>query len=368
MLLYREKSGYLGSQGKIQYTTSWDKTSMSRDAEIFFYPKNPDSVVDIGVSDNLNDVEVFHYPHTRKDIVNFLNKKEDEVKILLQLALEKFPGRSLFTIDAADMKIIEDDDFTCYRPSKVFKYNFFTFQGPGGAGTFPTVFMISNQQDNGSYKYVFNTQVYTSHYCLKAAQIHTQFGKNLTYILANSVERKKFIGDDVPSIDSIQFPTNGRDRIPSFLRTDALQACFEKWGLNDLKVSGDKLLLLPGPSSEEVIDAQVLENLQYVLSKDEVDNVRDRALRIQRSVLDKNEILVTELMAHGVRETFACLPAQDRIIPISLDIGGIARKMCLFQGKVYVIPVNKKTEWDVYFGADPDSFVECTEETYPTTF
>ena len=368
MLLYREKSGYVGSHGNIRYATPWDRNVMSRDAEIFFYPKNPDNVVEIGVSDHANDIEVYHYPHTRKDIVSFLNKKEGDVVILLELAKEKFPGRTLFAIDANDMKILEDEDFTCYRPSKVFPHNLFTFQGNGGAGTFPLIFVMNNQGNTGGYRYVFNTQVFTSHYCLKAAQIHTKFGKAFTYILANSIERKKFIGDEVPSIDSIQFPTNGRERIPSFMKTDALENCFEKWGLNDLKVSGNEVLLLPGPTSQELAETQALENLQYVLTKDEVDNIKDRALRIQRGVLDKNEILVTDLMAHGVRETFACLPAQDRIIPVSLDIGGIARKMCLFQGKVYVIPVSKKTEWDVYFGADPDSFVECTEETYPSIF
>lgn len=364
MLLFREKTGFAGSQGMIKYTTPWDKFATSRDAEILFYPRSLENVVDIGHDEN-GDVEIFLYPHNRKDLLKFCEDNSTELYHLLKLAEEKYSKKSLFTMDLETKKVIEDEDFTSYRPAKDFKYNMFVFSGANGASTFPFVYVISNQQANGDYKHVFNVQAFTSHYCLKAAGIHTDFGKALTYILACSIERRKFIGDKVPSIDSIQFPTNGRNRIPSFYKTSLMDAFMTKCRTQDVIMTKDDVILLPGPSSDEVAETEVLDNLSYVLSKDEVDNVRDRAIRIQKEVRDKNSILVTDLMAHGVRETFACLPAQDGIIPVNLDIGGIARKMCLFQGKIYVIPVNKKTEWDIYFGADMDSFVECTEETYP---
>lgn len=366
MLLYREKSGYGHSVGMIRYITSWDKIAMSRDAEIFFYPKGPGNIVDIGVGESPLDIEVFQYPHCRKDLLTFLTKRESEVRMLLDLALEKFPGRTLFTVDVEEMKILEDDDFTTYRASKERKYNLFSFQARNGTGTFPLVFVVSEQHEAGDYKYLLDTQVFTSHYCVKAARIHTLFGKNLTYILANSIERGKFIGSKIPNIGSINFPTNGREHPPVFIKTDAFEAFMEKCGVDTLKASGKEVILLPAPENQQDADTEALQNLQYVLSKDEVDNVKARALRIQTQVLQKNSISVQDLMAHGVKETLACIPVQNGIIHIDLDIGGIARKMCLYKEKVYVIPVNKKTEWDIYFGADPDFFVECTDETYPT--
>lgn len=365
MLLFSRKTGYNGSKGMIQYATSWDKHAMCRDAEIFFYAKNPENIIDIHQGQSEKDVEVLTYTHNRDDIMSFCTKKEAALIDLFNLAKQKFPDRKIFTVDADSMKIIDDEDFTCYRPSKIFKYNYFTFQGKGTANTFPTTFMIASQTGSGQYKWVFGAQVFTSHYCLKAAGAHTKFGKSFTYILATSVERRKFTGDVVPTIMSIDFPTNGRETLPAFYRTESFRAFMEKCQADNLKVVDGEVLLLSGPTPLEVAEADTLDNLAYVLSKDESDS-SEVALRIQKQVLDKNSVSVTDLMQHGVINTFKDIPVQSGIIPVDLDVGGIARKMCLYQGKVYVIPVMEKTEWQFYFGADPDFFVECNEETYPT--
>src|SRR5688572_4534942 len=189
MILYKNKSGYIGSYGVIKYIGIWEQTLFQKDAEILFYPYNPENLVDVwGVSDK--DLDVYIYPHNKKDMAVVCAKKEQIIHALHAEAMKLFPTRYTFTIDVEREKLLSPEDFVVLTPSDSYQYNVFAFETKSGDSTFPFIFCVESQKYNGDYKDVFSTQVFTSHYVAKAAGKHTEMGKNLTYLLANASMRK----------------------------------------------------------------------------------------------------------------------------------------------------------------------------------
>lgn len=352
MILFRDKSVGYSSYGLIKHLTIWSE-EFNRQGGILFYPKNPQDVVEITAGDREGDFEIFMGTHNKKGITEYCTTIEKTLYDLLQSLISKNKERKTFIINLDELSEVTKQDFISYSPQTAYPHNLFIFDLTSDEGGFPKIYSINSPDPKGTHKYTLNAMAFSSHNSIKCAGIPTLFGKNLLYILTASKISGKFTGDDFPILNSIYFGTSKREDIPSFLDTKNLESFVEKSGAKNLKNVGGSI------EDVEEIDSLVPDTLL-------VENLDNVTLRIQKTVLNQNMIYLSDLICIGAEKTIECVPIKDIIIPIMVDFGTGIRKMCLKEGKIYVLTWSKDYDWRNFLGEDSDLLINCSEEDFPS--
>jgi len=362
MLIIEDKAGTKVDSGLLRQLTKYDKI-YSTGAPMKFYPLDAESLVDVHYSADGKNLMVWVYPFNLNNIKVIIKEKESALYSLINSALYiKGKTRSMFTVNISNMSIITKEDFKSLVPINNRSHNAFIFDTEISGG-FPSIY-VQPEEIASDFKDILAVQAYSSYVQMKPANHPTEFGKNITYILTNSALKGTFVGDKFPNLISIDIPHSSSEELPEGLDTKELEIFAEKCELYKVKRTNK------GFTVEEDTALAVIPKKEEENETEYVDEYSDKAtsLRIQKSVLEKNSINLSEVLGLGVSQTISALPITDTIITINLDIHGIFKKMCLKEGKFYFVLIRPNEDWSFYLGEESVHFVECTEETYPKKY
>lgn len=349
-------------RSNIKFITSYSSVYKTQ-APMKFLPTSPTNLVAVIMDVNSGDFDVFYYTFTRTDIEVLLKEKEGELLTLIlhEISLNGGSTKNSFTVDVEKMKVIHSEDFKSLSPLD-FYYNAFIFDTNASEG-FPNIYIQTRGEKHN--KYLLGVQAFNSYVAMKPADKPTKFGKTLSFILTASVLSGKFTGDNFPDLHSIDIPSSTLDELPDFLDTRALDTFTEKCELHKIKRVGGKYVIEEDDPKEIVlVEAEEPDEK----SNEDFYNEKEAVLAIQRSVLEKNSVNFSQILGCGVEKAISSIPLQNEIVDVNLDIHGIFKKMCLFEGKFYMILTNPENDWQFYLGNESDFFVPCSEETFPRKY
>ena len=358
MLVTDKKTGYSTSSGRIKYVTPWSK-EMAGKGSMRFYGDEIHRLVDV-IKDKDGTYRVFTYPHNTNDIITQVNKRDKEIGALYDDLKAVSPNDDIFTIvipDADDVAImpIKEDDFTDYYPSASLEDEMFIFKSELSSSY---TYWVFDQHNRKTYPEVLHTLASMSHDMMDCADKPTQTGMEFAYILLNSRRNREF-SPVTPYLSSMNFPTSGRAEVSQWLKTDALMKFVEECGAHNLTTSTESVK----DDASELVGALVDED-DEMYGKPSMETL---LLRIQKQVLDKMSINLSDIFQVGLSKVIASLPLSTVIIDVHLDVPEVGRKMCIHEGIFHLIPLSKDTKGIFEFFGEPEEMfmVHESEDTFP---
>lgn len=343
---YTNRSGFEETTVKrplnIKHVTSWSP-EMESSGPMRFFDGDPKGVIDVSLVKDEKEpyISVNIYPNTpiKIDIGLMLLHKEKELVELVENS-----GQIVVSINAETMKIVTSEDFTKYTPQfegSSSDYCMFIFQEEAPV-KYPRIFAVQRANMTGIYSNLLRVQAASSHDIFTPV-VATGFGVKLTYCLLNQqITRGNF---DMPSLDfkSIKLPTNGQSSPTNYLNISRLLEIFDKSG-------ADKLV----QSSNGIVDEIPAKTGNYELEDAMV-----------RQFVERETFNLTDVVNFGVAETIALTPERNPLVPIELDISGIAKRMCIFDKKLHILPTKDDFDLELIFGDDIDDIIVDDEDTFP---
>jgi|WetSurMetagenome_2_1015567.scaffolds.fasta_scaffold67187_2 hypothetical protein len=352
MIASKKLTGYGTSVGNILYVTVWN-TCFKTDGEMRFLPGDYDKIADVYLEEN-NTLIVALYPFTDANLVMASAEKfEAEIRALVEGS-----NQEILTLRFLDTGIspILGKDFIDYFPSFQVKDEMFIFDIPEESGGFPVVYFMPKETRTSVGLSVLDVMAHASHETYKMASNGTDFGRELMYCLINSKLLGQFTAA-IPNIGNVEFPTNGRDAIPSFYNIEKLKEIIAKSGVEKL----------PAASTTKISD----KDIPAVVDDDDDDILIHTALSggyedvIVGDILKNGTANLSDIVNYGIPETVGLTMESDFVIEIHIDIPDIAKKMCVYHGVFYVIPLSDKFDPEESFGEDPSYFAIVDEKSFP---
>jgi hypothetical protein len=317
-----------------------------------------DTVVDLEVSGEL--VVVNSYPHNNKDMVRKLVSK-------YPTAIEEFAKKNAkdtlmrfvtVVLTEDGVRAIQESDFDGYFCSDEVKTEMFIFKTSIDKGGFPHIYVMEEQTRIGPYKDCLKFFAQTSRDLADPIALQTLSGKELTYILYNSWSRGGF-EPEVPSMSQLKFPTRGNSEIPHYLKSDSLRH-FGEVVSRSLHVQTDGKEIITDTEEETV-------RLPFTNPFGSVDDaILERW--VKQGIKDASCVSLSDLFAFGLEETIQLITDHERIISVVMDIPDAAKKMCIYQGQLHILPLRQEFDPETMFGVSLESCRICTEDTYPKYF
>lgn len=363
MITHSRLTGYGNSVGNIARVDMW-KDIFSTSAEMFFLPGEINTVADCTITDyEKNVMDVACYPFSNENSVAGLAEKYANELLQLLKYLEEKTGRTQHTI-FFDMEKgpqeITSEMFTRWFPFYQIKDELFIFDCPEDAGGFPSIYWMSKDHQTGSNTNILHIMAESSHFTYKPAGKPTQTGKEFLYMIYQSNAVKRF-APERPRLNEVHFPNNGKDSIPAMLNITALDKLFIETGVEKLSTASQPADIQPTSEEKE-------EPKPDTKAAQEVQKLSQYEDALIRGALEKESVNLTDMYTVGIEETLALLGDSNFIIDVFLDMPGIARKMCIWGGKVHMIPPQNDENFDPedFFGESLDNFVLCTDDNFPT--
>lgn len=359
MILYRRFSGWGKQSYLIKRTTPW-LPEMKTEGEMLFYNDDPKFVVDIAVGDSPDTVEVVTYPMTpdNMDIGILLEGHEDILQGILKKANDENNGQSVVTFNVKTLLPLTREDFTRLAPDLQYPLQLFLFDCEKEGTGFPFLYLMSQDTCTGVYRNLFRIQALCSRWVYKSAN-PTRFGKRAVFSLFNSLfdSSKDFV---LPFVDlsTLNFPTNGLSEANEHLLYDDWDKLMEQSGVQKLIQTKDGITFEDEPNPmDDTPDVEVnpfgipsgSENLESF---------------IQSNYLDRHSVPFTAMMELGIEETIMILPGKV-VIPVEMDMPQVAKKMCLYEGMVHIIPTKDIELLDEIFEDLHLIVVHENEDSYP---
>jgi hypothetical protein len=346
MIMVDKKSGYAQNALLISYVSIWD-SAFATDGAMRFYDKPLAEVVDVTVTWDVAGtpiVRIASYPHNPGDLVAMYTSREKEIIDLWSKARDFFrtKHRTTFTMDLRAGKFLTPDDFSGYSPIKS-QDNMFIFDSEFSTGGFPCIYVFPSNQAYGDYQEVFPVQSYSSKMIAKLANTSTREGRIFVYRLLNSYRQGKWVPEVNSGIERVHFPTSSQETLPRYMNVEKLKERAESAGVE----------FIARVEPETTI-------------KKDLGN--ESMLKIQKEVLDKGTVQLSDLFTVGLLEVIRSLPIKDTIVPINQDVSGGFEKACIFEGKLHIIPGAADPDFDYpsCMGESEEFFViHQTEDTYP---
>lgn len=368
MILHRDLSGYGVACGNISYISIWNKVFAAK-GPMKFYPGDYSHIVELGF-DSENDVTLYTYPYNDKNKVNVLAEKY--IKELEELLQEASKAEEILIT----VKLEEDgpvrickDDFRNYYPSSKGKDELFIFDVPESDGGFPSIYHYKNIP--GHHAQSLDVLAQSSHTCFLPADSSTAEGKQFFYMMCRSKALGIFSSQVPHDIQNVHFPTRKDAIIPARLNTTELRKLLEGKTANLIKTergwsyTKGATKSVPEEKEEEsdVIDAGDVQDIppdktQLIVYNGHEGNIIEDALT-------KCAVNLSDIIAFGFQQTLRLLGATDIPVDVFLDYGELVRRMCVFAGFFYVIPIDEKDSMSEIFSEDDDLFIKCTKENYP---
>ena len=373
MVIYERLTGYQNSHYLVRYTTPWT-TIFRKNAAMKFFKGDVERVVDISKSDDYPTLRVGFYPHNKgKQLEPIIEKFEDKIRDMIVAEKAAGANRDAFTFKILDdgVELLTLKDFENYYPVTASNSEIFTFLETG-EGSFPEVFFVDSTQRKGLQSSWLEVFARSSHMTMKPFGLQTPVGKKFTYMLLASSVAGKFVSE-IPDLLNVSMPTSSHEELPSQLNVEAFCKLLESGRIKKLVMMDGKEIVedsateeTPNESSEEGLDgAEVLATLK----SEGVREVNPFGYNLEDSIIESvmkdMPINLTDIINYGVTELFSLIGNLDKVIEVYPDIPHIAKKMCVFQGKVHMVPLYQTFEPDEFFGESIELFVMCSEANYP---
>lgn len=361
MIIYEKLTGFQNSHYVLRYVTPWT-TIFQENAVMRFLKENINRLVDVTVDDGPTQaLKIATYPHNRGlKLEEVIEKYEDKIRYLIQTEKALGTDQELFTLVVLvdDVRLLRKEDFENYYPATVSGNEAFIFQGEGDVG-FPTVYFIDGNQRTGLQHSWLEVYARSSHMALKPSGKQTAFGKRFTYMFLSSVVNGKF-NPKIPDLLNMSMPSSPTEEIPSHLNMKTFTDLIESGRVRKLIMQNGK----------EVVEAEVIETESEKTDKEEArDSFPNPLMNLEENIVDAVmngiPINLTDIFNYGLSELIRLIGNLDKVVEVQPDMPNIAKRMCLFQGKLHMIPYAKDFEPDDFFGDPIEFFVLCDETNYP---
>jgi len=352
MITHAKYTGYSQSKECIEYVGVWSQL-LEKDFPMFFYDGSLHNIADVSLEDK-DDLRIGTYNFTNENHVTPLASKfEADLRIVLKALFQETGRKSAtFVFEPGMLKMLQQSDFKRFYPNFQLQDELFIFECNAEEGGFPDIFCMPKSSRQGLYINLLDVMALCSHELYVPATLETPFGRELTYILTQSKILGKFAPGS-PDLNSVPFPTSGKIRIPTSLNTEKLQKVLDNLGLEKVTVI---------PPKEQTTAIVPVNPASFVGPPGNITDLEDK---IVKDILDKSTVSLSDLCENGITETLQLLGSLEEPIEIFMDVPQVAKKMCLFQGSVFMIPFDTQLEPDEFFAEPIELFSMCTEENYP---
>jgi len=339
MILFRSNSGYGVPTENFSYKTIWTIGEIKSPIKFLSWDLDLSKLVDVKF-DGI-DIEIFHYPHNGKEFITDYSPKtvQEALEANITGRFKNLVGRIItINIETFEFITIKHFEGISRMSQKVCGFVGFTYNLPSGG--FPKIYVCEKTSYSDNNQGVFDTITESSRYVTSPVNHATTLGKYLLFKLhmsAYGIAKEP----NHPPLSQVPFSYNERWLPQSTLDVEDLIKIAQSKG-NTLK-----------KTTKGITDTTSLVS------------TRETAVIIQKQILDRGSVLFTSMLDYGVQETLDINPLKDVIISVELDLSGIARKACLFEGKIYIIPIERDFDYETYIGIPDDSLILCSEETFP---
>lgn len=348
MITYKNCTGYGNSNGMIVYLSAWS-TEGSTPGGMRFFPGPVEMIVDAQITSE-NTLLIYVYPHNNKEEVGKLAEKLEKqiVEEILSAKVKVNTSREIWTIQLLENGVhaLTQNDFCDYFPSSEVKDTLLIFETIAESVKFPKIFVFSKEQRGGSTKYIVNVFAKSSHGIMPAISSQSLIGKEVVYSLLRAESTGK-LDTDRPSLGGIRFPTKAVAGVSEDLHTKELIRFAE--GLQETMSISKTGVLTIIPDKKPVTSLVKLNSEEDKLE-----------MSIINQIVYTDSINLTDVFEYGLGETMRLIPADKPLIKININIGGIAKRMCIYEGKVYIDPVERNFSAEECF-AESDSMFIVTE-------
>lgn len=369
MIVYEPKSGFAGHRKCLEYTSIWDKKVFRKAGQMRFYGGSLEFVVDAHLDGDT--LRITTYPHNKRDAVaQAAEENEKNIVELLRFSQEKYPPKTAFTMEIGkELFVITREMFIRYMPDTKIQDELFLIDSESPGSDFPPMYVYpATQRDsNTEYKKVFPVLALASDVLMGSPEESTPQGEEFAYMLLNSYLNRGF-DPDCPAISSVSFPTSGKTELPAYLNTERLSQLIDKSGANNLLMKDGKIVY-----EEKQEEKKPKKSLKDKV-KDTADTFFgkvDKESLMQIIVKDaqtSEEVNFSDALQIGFENLVTLLPYENKIINVFLDIADVARKMCVFEGQLHVIPLSTSEDAliQLFDNIGQSELIHlCDENSYP---
>lgn len=354
-VVWESYTGYHNSAINITTITPWS-LFFKGSKQIRFLRK--DKFASYGVFDVLLEengairIGLYGFSDSSKIKEQFPAVEEPLIKQLRELKKNKNNNRFSVYLKGSYFKVLDGGDFVDHFPDYIMQDELFIFQDVEVQEEFPDIYCMTKSIRNHDLLNFLDVIAYCSAYCYRPAKDPTKFGKEFTYALTqnNLMRRPEYL---IPNLVTIELPDNGKDSIRTGLTTTSLNKLSEKCGV-------DKLV---APVAKKDSPAKKSSNPDSKLTEEQE--------ALLKYVLEKDEINVSDVFAEGLSKIIALVAKIDSIVNVSMNVPNIAKKACIFEGKMHILPYITDSEaimdsdYGYIFDVSDEYIIVCTDETYP---
>ena len=349
-------SAFTGSCGNIMHVSMWN-TIFGSDASMKFFPGEYDRIVDLKIEDN-GLVKYCTYPFTDIGLVEPLVEAHEE----RLTAMIKATNRPFLTVILYEDRVEEltQEMFKNFFPNYILQPELFIFIMPEELGGFPSIYYMPKEGRVGNTIHFLDTVARCAVEVYKPADKQTKFGKELTYILYASKLQGSFTTNR-PDLKDIYLPSNGLEVVDPTLNTVKLMEIIDK--ITAVKKPDEKAPVTSLVSQVIDVDETEEEDTKVyggvLTSSEELEEI------LINDVLTKQCINLSDMFNMGLETTIQILGKVDYVVDVFIDMPEAGRKMCVFEGKIYLIPNSEGFSPADFFDEPEDLFKLCTEDSYP---
>lgn len=351
-VVFDHLSGFQNSYINIRTVTSWSDVFQGT-RKFRFLDTNKyrlDLIADVVLEKN-DSLRIGLYYFTDKSVVKDMveNVKSNLLKELKELSQKT--GQLVYSVcfGKESFKILTKSDFQTYFPEFNIRTELFIFL-EDNTDEYPEIYCMEASHRKFDLINVLEVLVYSSIVSYLPAKKPTKFGKAFTYALAqNKVLHKA--EPTIPLIENMDLPNNGKDTISPDLSTKALEKLVETSRVDEVIPPSEN----PPEKSPANKDSKLSEQQENLV----------------KSVLEKEEINLSDAFQEGIISILTLLSGVDFIVNIHMDIPEIAKKACIFEKKIHILPIESdsevitETDYGYILDTPDENIVVCSEETYP---
>lgn len=360
MIAYRRVTGVGQNVGNISQISIWSNV-FATSHRIFFMPGEYSNIADVTYSETGENysLEVATYTFTNENHVSIVAEKFEKELVDLMKYLYAQTGRDTHTIaflQETGPREITPKLFERFFPNYQTKAELFILDGEPDEGGFPQMYYMTKEHQTGVNANCLKIMAESSHSTFLPAKNPTLIGKEFLYILYQSKMTSHF-APERPTVRELSIPNSGKAELSSRLNVEELRKLFEQCGTDKITTAtkAEEIVEVVPPSKPVAGNSPN----PYQLSEFE-ENIVD-------SFNAKGGVNLSDLFNAGVSESITLIGNSDTYVDVFLDMPGIARKMCIYQGKLHMILTPAMPEKDLFefFGDSLDTFVVCTDDTFP---
>jgi hypothetical protein len=350
MVINEQKTGWADHK-LLRCLSSWSD-SFKTSGTIKFFSGDANYVSEICMQDGNLVWTIF--PHT-PEILPHVEKNEEDLKKIFADSRKEGAGDTVLVYLKDGVRAITTGDFKNYYPESPIKDELFIFAGTKFEdGGFPNVYYYSTQhrQQRPEILSIFCDSSTSIMSCISSP---TALGKKLVYSLLLSKRNKEVSFPDL-QVNTLNFPTTGLNDVATSNSSTEFDKFVDSCP-NNLTVGtgGMSYNELPVDESDDNVD-----ELYGKPPSEQLEHI------IEQSALVMGEVNLSDIFEVGIGRVIALLPITYEIINVVQDMSGVAKKMCIYNGLVHLIPTDEGFDPEVTFGEPDEFFNICIDEnSYP---